>query len=293
LSMTMNPAEESWFASPCFSCPDSPCCNTLPVYRPVIETRSDLDYALRLLDYRGIELGLYDSGKWMVYLTSPCRFLDRYSSKCMIHNAPEQPRLCAEYSPHQCWCRSVYARGGSRNFLRFNRERLERILTLVTYHPSGEIDGVPDWEQMIGAVAPIPIDSKRTDACPGVEPVTGPGAPGRLIDPCRGLLFPMVLPKSRPDLDLLRFRLGFPGVESALIEGMGVILIRTTCGHLHGNRCLMGRGLDCAAPFQRNHPAVASGSTGMFRQRRHKSRRQGKGPGVRLSFSVFSPERLL
>ena len=54
-------------ASPCASCPTSPCCTYLQVHTFQVRTVAELDQAVYLLNFEHIELGLSPSGDWGVY----------------------------------------------------------------------------------------------------------------------------------------------------------------------------------------------------------------------------------
>src|SRR5437879_9821309 len=93
--------------SPCMSCPTSPCCTYLPLHKFRIQSLTELDHAVYLLNFDRIELGLSQEGDWSVYYQATCRFLDPDNFGCTIHDTPEQPHICVQYNPYQCWYKRV------------------------------------------------------------------------------------------------------------------------------------------------------------------------------------------
>jgi hypothetical protein len=271
-----DPAEGDldWLRSPCSTCPETPCCSALPVRRLSVETRSDLLFVRSLLVRRGVEVGLYDSGSWMLYFWGGCEHLDRRSGKCRVHGGNEQPLVCRRYSPHECWYRRVFLPGTGRTFLRLDLRRFDFVLSRVTFDEDGEIYGVPDWDTMVEGMASLPLvpvlpaasehlthpvrpahpahpthpaqaavglrsgrpaesSSAGHAPSPTLLPASAAGPPTLSVrsglDPCRVLWFPLRAPDTWADLDMLRFRLGFRGVELVLGEQAWGLLLHAEC----------------------------------------------------------------
>ena len=139
----------------------------------------------------------------MAYYRSACRYLDRESSRCLIHGDPIRPRICVSYNPVNCWYRKAFERTDYTDFLEFDGRRFEKLMEMLTFTDGGEIDSVPDWDELCHAL-PVIEDS-----------------PVGLADfPANGnlALFPMREPETENDIDILSFRLGFCGVTSVLCE---------------------------------------------------------------------------
>jgi len=212
--------DRAWLGSPCSHCHQSPCCRNLPVGNLPVRTEHDLLIGLDLLEHENIEIGLKEDGIWTVFYTRTCRFLDPESSRCTIHGSSRQPEICRDYDAHRCWYRRVFASTISTAMIRLSRERLQWILDRVDYYEKGEISRVPDWELMMRELADIPLSTsaRAAGAFTGVaseitkgprSQQTGVPAPGRLA-------FPPGRPRRIAHFDLIRFRLGFPGVQLAI-----------------------------------------------------------------------------
>lgn len=269
-----DPADAEWLKSPCSTCSTSPCCTHLPVYRFRMENRKHAEFAVELLRHERIEIGLYESGWWMVYYQAPCRFLDLENSKCTVHGTPRKPQICASYSPVRCWYRRVFAADISPDFIRFDLARFQRLAALLRYDESGGVESAPEWEEMLALFSDLPLpdagkgvhripvgapdaalvhSAPRALAPAGVSPVpaqldplgvvslnladqTSPRVLPSVADgagvalesptPTTQLIFPMRTPERPQDFDLLKFRLGFPGVRVGISEAGWVLVIQ-------------------------------------------------------------------
>ena len=252
-------------ASPCASCPTSPCCSYLQVHTFQVRTVAELDQAVYLLNFAHIELGLSPSGDWGVYYRYPCRFLNRQDFTCRIHDQPEQPRICVHYNPYQCWYRRVLTKRVSHEFVRMDRPRLDHLMAQLTFDEDGAIVERPDWATLVEGIAALPLSPPE----PSIDPPGEDAAttrwkalavtsnaqlaerPAEAFDyaeqsnPCDGcaayccktLVFPTQAPGDRASLDFLQFALGFPGVELGVTDAAWSLIIRTTCRHLKQDRC--------------------------------------------------------
>lgn len=248
--------------SPCLTCETSPCCRYLPVYHFQVTNFVELDYALYLLNFRHIVLGLSATGEWAVYFRQPCRFLSLEDSMCTLHDSPEQPSICRHYNPYSCWYRKVLAGDVHEEFVLVDRARLGWIAERLLFDDQRNLVGAPEWAETLAAFAGMPVEDVEHEDDPrpdepdetnGWRPVAvtaGPATRHRysdpvVADPCTGcaayccttLVFPTALPGNAAQLDYLRFCLGFPGVELG-IDGEGwSLVVHTTCRHLDGGRC--------------------------------------------------------
>ncbi len=248
--------------SPCLSCATSPCCRYLPVYHFQVANYVELDYALYLLNFRHITLGLSAGGEWAVYFRRPCRYLGLDDGLCSLHGSPEQPSICRHYNPYSCWYRKVLAGNAHEEFVLVDRARLQWIADRLAFDEQRDLVAAPEWSEIVSAFAAMPVEDVEHEpeapAANGWRPVelapasitASPPAPRRyadpaVTDPCRGcgahccttLVFPTALPANAAQLDYLRFCLGFPGVELGLADEGWSLIVHTTCRHLDAGRC--------------------------------------------------------
>lgn len=254
-------------ASPCETCATSPCCTALPLHTFRITNMTELDHAIYLLNFDRIELGLSANGDWSVYYRYPCRFLDRQSFNCTIHEQPQQPSICRHYNPYHCWYKRVFTSGVSDNFLRIDRERMEYVVSQVVFNQDRTIAEVPDWDNLTEAFGRMSLTPPKNGegSAVEIESVAQPDVwidlenvqvqaqdPSmyvfdELTDPCGNcpaycchtLVFPAAPPATLANLDYYQFCLGFPGVELGVTDGEWAIIVKTTCRHLQGNRCAL------------------------------------------------------
>ena len=248
--------------SPCGTCETAPCCSYLPVHSFRVDNLSGLDHARYLLNFERIELGLTPDGEWGAYYRCPCRYLDRETFLCALHETSEQPSICRHYSPYSCWYRRVLRGPVSESCIRIDRPRIDFILANTLFDDDRKILEVPRWDAMLeafAAMAPVACDDGEPAADPVfaqwrrevVGAVSEPPAKPRqyrldgLPDPCDGcaapccttLVFPRGFPANASNLDYLRFCLGFSGVELGITEKGWTLVIKTRCRHLDGDRC--------------------------------------------------------
>lgn len=250
--------------NPCLTCSTSPCCRYLPLGSFPVDSLADLDYAAYLLNFDDIEVGISAEGSWSAYYRQPCRFLDQSGGGCTLHGRPEKPHICVQYNPYSCWYRPALTGPEGDNYLRVDRRRLDRVLTLVAFDEARALVEVPTWEELVDAFSDLPI-AAITDVGPPPPPdgtfdawrdVVLLDAPARTLprpadpalvqeDPCNGcgahcctsIVFPVASPTSASSLDYLRFALGFPGTELVISGDTWSLAVRARCRHLAGGRC--------------------------------------------------------
>lgn len=251
--------------SPCATCATSPCCTYLPLHTFKITTMLELDHAVYLLNFDRIELGMSASGDWSVYYRFPCRFLDRQTFGCTVHDTPRQPNICVHYNPYGCWYKRVLTPTVSDEFLRVDRQRMQFIIDHVVFDESRTIVEVPTWETLAEQFSRLPAQPNgEFDVAPTDDPVfmawerqalTGEPADAPLEEfafaadvlrtPCAScqayccttLVFPHPIPASMSNLDYFQFSLGFPGIELGITDDSWSIVVKTKCRHLDGHRC--------------------------------------------------------
>lgn len=261
-SAPARPVAES-LASPCDSCQTSPCCTHLPLHTFQVTNLLELDHARYLLNFDRIQLGLSATGDWSVYYVYPCRFLDRADLSCTVHDTGEQPQICSQYNPYNCWYKRVFTSSVSDEFLQIDRPRFDYIAAGIECDEFNQIVKTPDWQSMVEGlreitatpppVVPVPpssdgpFDAWREAVVTGIEVRPEPVALEYqdLTNPCTGcdayccetLVFPQAAPTTMSSLDYFRFALGFPGVELGIANDAWSLIVRTRCRHLENGRC--------------------------------------------------------
>lgn len=248
--------------SPCATCSTAPCCTHLPLTTFQVTNLVELDHALYLLNFDRIELGLSATGEWSAYYTLPCRFLDRETAGCTVHNTPEQPQICVHYNPYNCWYKRAFNTRDSDEMVRLDRSRLDLLVEDIVFDDDRRIVSVPAWEEIVAMMAahddqPGPTTEEPSLADPMIEAwqeqLDGPPAETStqvrgfddFADPCSGcdafccstLVFPQSLPTHVSNFDYWRFCLGFPGLEIMIADGSWSLVVKTTCRHLDNGRC--------------------------------------------------------
>ncbi len=224
-SAQSGPLGPNWGDSPCASCGGSPCCRNVPITRITVDTEADLLDAAWLAGLEGIEIGLRDDGTWTVFYTQTCRFLDDETGGCRLHGLADQPDVCVRYDARTCWYRTAFAHDASVRFIRFNRERLLELHRRVICDEAGEIRKVPEWEQILAILESVPLaGSPRRDQ----------GAAADLAVTACELLMPPARPATIRQLDLVKFRLGYPGISLVVSDTEWRFSLRTAAGGQSG-----------------------------------------------------------
>lgn len=254
-------------SSPCATCATSPCCTYLPLHTFKVTNMLELNHAVYLLNFSRIELGLSATGEWSVYYRYSCRFLNKKDFSCNIHDTPQQPNICVNYSPYSCWYKRVFTNDVTEEFLRIDQRRMDYILQHVVFDESRNIVEVPAWESLVEEFAKLPlIPNEELADTPEVQELAVEGwkedsaylgnssnSNGKtygyddevLDNPCVGcqayccknLVFPKPTPTDKSGLDFLQFCLGFPGIEVGISDNGWSLIVKTTCRHLKGNLC--------------------------------------------------------
>jgi hypothetical protein len=250
--------------SPCLTCTTSPCCNYLALSDFQLETVLDIDYALFLLNFEGILLGLSREGKADVYLHQPCGYLDVPSGLCTVHSTPLQPAICTQYNSHTCGYRRRMLPEVVPDRPLLDRRRMAWFADQLVFGEDRHLVSVPDWEKVLEAFRHMPLE-RAPAPVPGPDPVIEEWrsivlskkpaddddpqvyhfADAPVSDPCQGcgawccqkLVFNRGLPATASQVDFLRYCLGFPGIELGVAADGWAVIVHTTCRHLVGNRC--------------------------------------------------------
>jgi hypothetical protein len=249
--------------SPCLSCTTSPCCTHLLLTSFRIESIFDIDYAVYLLNFDGIIIGMDAKGKIDVYLHQACHYLDVPSGLCTVHSTPLQPAVCVHYNSHTCGYRSRMIPDVHPDRPLLDRDRMAWFADRVIFDDDRRVIAVPDWQEVLEAFRAMPMPRIAAPPPPpdpvreewrsivlsqkspgGARPIRHFGEP-EMSDPCQGcgawccqkLVFNRGLPAEASGLDFFRYCLGFPGVEVGIADDSWAVIVNTTCRHLQGNRC--------------------------------------------------------
>lgn len=252
--------------SPCMSCPSSPCCTHLNLESIPLDTVSEVDRALYLLNFEGIYMSLFpDLATARVFLHQPCRHLDP-SGLCSVYRTEDQPALCAAYKAHECGYRRTILTTDSEESPLVDHARMLWLAEHMTFDEDRRVSSKPKFDDVIAAFRERPFERVGA-AVPGPDPVREDWRQivlGRKVhrpephlwseplvrDPCRNcaawccqtLIFERMRPVDSESLDQLFFSLGFPSVELKISDERWSIVVHTTCRHLEGGRCgLYGR----------------------------------------------------
>lgn len=248
--------------SPCLTCRTAPCCSHLPVHSFRVESFADLSYAAYLLNFDRFRLGLSRNGQWSAYYVHPCRFLSRDTLRCTVHDTPEQPQVCVNYNPYNCWYKPAMSDLVGPDFFLVDRTRFEVIAAQVRFDELRSVVEMPGFdtlramvehlsdEPFEGPEPPLPdgaFDEWARLVLEGADEEPEPRARtfDELRDPCNGCSAPccetVSFAQGRPttisSVDFYQFALGFPGVELFVGDDGWWITVKSRCRHLVDGRC--------------------------------------------------------
>ena len=193
-----------WLESPCSTCGGAFCCSYLPLCDLSVETRSEMLLMADLCWFEGLVPVLKDDGQWQLFYHEECRFFHKAMGKCSIHGTSIQTEICRKYSPYDCWYKNAFTTAETDTLIRFNSERIEKLISMMLFDENGVIQKAPPWIDLQRAFYEIPY----------IKTTVPP--PKELMKKSVGnqdlFLFPPGKPRKPGHLDLIKFRLGFPGV---------------------------------------------------------------------------------
>ena len=131
----------------------------LPLQSFALLSLSDVDYALYLLNFDNIELGVAADGSWSAYYRQSCRFLDPDTFGCQLHGTPEKPHVCVQYNPFSCFYRKAFGSGADAAYLRIDRQRMQVVADSLVYDAERNIVGAPTIESLADAFSDLPLDA--------------------------------------------------------------------------------------------------------------------------------------
>ena len=250
--------------APCLTCTTSPCCTYLLLRYFQLDTLMDVDYAVFLLNFEGIVLGLRPDRKVDVYLYQPCGNLDVGSGLCTVHGTSLQPAVCVHYKSHTCSYRHVFTTDTNPDKALLDATRMAWLAEQIVFDDDRKITGFPDWPGVLEGFATMPTDRQPApvpDPDPMIEEwraITLSPKPATdddptfhrfsdpvVSEPCEGcgayccnvLVFDRGQPADASQIEFLRYCLGFPSVEIGLADEGWAVIVHTTCRHLVDHRC--------------------------------------------------------
>ena len=173
--------------SPCATCEGTPCCQNLPLQTFALSNVTDVDYAMYLLNFHNIELGVAADGTWSAYYRQACRFLDPNTLGCGLHGTPDKPHVCVQYNPFSCFYRRGFSEEGSADYLRVDRERMQTIASSLVFDADRQIIAAPTLESLaeVFGAQPILDDVVPYQESPAASSESGSSETSKRISPTR------------------------------------------------------------------------------------------------------------
>jgi hypothetical protein len=239
-------------ASPCEACKPSICCYFLQLDSIKTQKLLDLDKINFYLNFPNIDICLTPAWEWLVYYNYPCRYYDQEESVCRIHNAGQQPGVCVNYNPYNCYYKRMKKTRDDLcpEMIWINRERMDFLMSQISFDDERIISEIPGNEKVLEAMSRIPYQvpdrveapkQEKTHTSNEVVVKSHLAFQNPCIDCasfcCRNLMFPQEKPSDYSSLDFIRYSLSFPGIELGISDEQWYIIARTTCLNCKGNRC--------------------------------------------------------
>lgn len=238
--------------SPCETCKPSVCCFFLQLDALKSQKLADLDKINFYLNFPNIEICLTPAWEWLVYYNYPCKFYDHDVAGCLIHNKPQQPGVCVNYNPYNCYYKQLQKTHDTlcREIIWINRERMDFLVSQISFDEDRLMSEIPGSDKIYEAMTHIPYNPPARVTAPGKEK-TIPPAPRvekthlDFQNPCkdcasyccRNLMFPQEKPSTYSNLDFLRYTLSFPGIELGISDAHWYVIAGTKCRFSEGTGC--------------------------------------------------------
>lgn len=250
-------------SSPCMSCKEAPCCSHLEIFTFPVRSAKDLDQAIYFANFGEIETTLNPNWHCHVYFRSQCQHLSEESG-CRIHDTPEQPLVCVNYSPYGCYFKPNMAdkQQPKTDVIWMNTERWQQLAPALEFDTNGQILP-PNWVNLAQFIGQINYSPAQLTPAPA-EVADAPyvnwliASESQTYQPdlktfslneyrnicdncsswcCTHLSVPFKTPTQFKDIDYLRYCLNFPGTQVVVSDRGWSLLVKTACTHLKDNRC--------------------------------------------------------
>lgn len=201
----MNNSNAGWQHSPCSLCSSTACCKNMPVSSLDAEFLKDFSLLTNLSEEPNLLVSMRAKGGLTLYYRSNCRFLDSLSGQCRIHNSDQQPQECKDYLASKCWYTHSFTSQINSLQIQLSPSRIEALRDASIFNEKDRLYRTPAWDRSM---------EMMTD-------LEGPGesSPPALTDisdlfPGIGEYLLMEIPAAitGKHRDLMKFRLGFPGI---------------------------------------------------------------------------------
>lgn len=249
--------------SPCLSCQTSPCCSHLELTSFPIRTQAELDQALYFSNFSNIDTTLSADWRCTVYFLSRCKNLTAENG-CAVHNKPEQPLVCANYSPYKCfYSKTMIDKEQVKPDLLWMDSQRWLLMQQWLYSEEETLAFYPPWHELLQQLLKSPL--KSGELFQDTEPVYDTPyanwliwAEGQTQLPpttkyslsqyrsvcnscsswcCTFLSIPLKQPTDFKDIDYIRYCLNFEGTQVAITDSGWSLLVKTKCSHLQNNQC--------------------------------------------------------
>jgi len=239
-------------ASPCEACKPSVCCYFLQLDSIKSQKLLDLDKINFYLNFPNLDICLTPAWEWLVYYNYPCQYYDTNEFNCLIHNKPQQPGVCVNYNPYNCYYKQLKKTRDNlcREMIWINRERMDFLMSEIVFDEDRLISEIPGTEKVLEAMSRIPYklpdrveapEQEKTHTSNELVVKSHLAFQNPCLDCasycCHNLLFPQEKPSDYSSLDFMRYTLSFPGIELAISDGQWYVIARTICLNCKGNRC--------------------------------------------------------
>lgn len=248
--------------SPCLGCNTSPCCSHLEIFTFPIRTARDIDQAMYFSNFSNIDTLLSSNWQCNVYFRSRCRNLS--DSICQVHNKPEQPLVCVNYSPYDCFFKPamVDKEKVKPGLIWMDARRWQELLPALAFDSENRLQ-VPQWENLcnfIGKIEFTPAKAYQETEAVNDAPYANwlmwqenqGGATANQsygLDEyrnickhcsswcCTHLTVPIKTPSLFKDIDYIRYSLNFSGTQLVVSDQGWGLLVKSRCENLRDNQC--------------------------------------------------------
>ena len=231
--------------STCINCDSFKCCSLLALTKYPLLSLSDLDVTAYYLNFSDIIVILDRGGECHIYYSKACRFFNKESKTCSVHNQPLQSATCVYYNPYRCFYKKVNddKHQIQHGHIWLDHERLNYISGRIGFDEKRNIVQMPDYTKLVEEFnSSIPYNRSAepffTEKEESVFVKNDNVCRKCSASCCKKILIQSNIPLNIGSIDFYSYSVNFPGIQYLISDDGWVMLVDSRCKYLNkNNKC--------------------------------------------------------